>query len=135
VILAFGLGGVCWSYNFDHHKEEKRMSKLSYTWWPYVRNMIRRYPKRKKCDRLPRVDLLETDAVATAINKALQKDDGEHRKRLVELAYWRRSRVTLQRAAMEIPVSYSTARRWNYDFFLDVAEAMGLYDPPEQEQE
>jgi hypothetical protein len=111
------------------------MSKLSYTWWPYIRNMIRRYPKRRKCDGLNRVDLLETDAVATAINKTLQKEDGEHRVRLIEVAYWRRARVTLQRAAMEIPVSYSTAKRWNKEFFLDVAEAMGLYDPPELEQE
>ena len=111
------------------------MSKLSYTWWPYVRNMIRRYPKRLKSYSMPRVDMLETDAVATAINKARQKEDGEHRIRLVELTYWRRTRVTLQRAAMEIPVSYSTAKRWNKEFFLDVAEAMGLYDLPVTEQE
>lgn len=106
------------------------MSKLSFTWWSYVRNMIRRYPARRKCDSLPRVDLLETDAVATAINKTLQKPDGRERLELIRLTYWRRSRVTLQRAAMDIPVSYSTARRWNHDFFLDVAEAFGIYDPP-----
>lgn len=111
------------------------MSKLSYTWWPYIRNMIRRYPKRRKCDSLTRVDLLETDAVATAINKTLRREDGAHRVRLIELTYWRRGRVTLQRAAMDVPTSYSTARRWNYDFFLDVAEAMGLYDPPETENQ
>lgn len=110
------------------------MSKLSYTWWPYVRNMIRRYPKRIKCDTLPRVDLLEVDAVATAMNKAAQKPDGRERLELIRLTYWRRSRVTLQRAAMDIPVSYSTAKRWNREFFLDVAEAMGLYDPPETEE-
>ena len=111
------------------------MTKLSYAWWPYIRNMIRRYPKRLKCDTLPRVDLLEVDAVATAMNKAAQKTDGRERLELIRLTHWRRSRVTLQRAAMDIPVSYSTAKRWNREFFLDVAEAMGLYDPPEQEQE
>jgi RinA family phage transcriptional activator len=111
------------------------MSELSFTWWPYARNMIRAYQKRRKCDSLNRVALLETDAVATAINKELQKEDGEHRVKLIELTYWRRSRPTLQRAAMDIPVSYSTAKRWNKEFFLDVAEAMGLYDPPEEEQE
>lgn len=111
------------------------MNKLSYTWWPYVRNMIRRYPKRRKCASLPRVELLEADAVATAINKTLQKEDGEHRMRLIGVAYWRRTSVTLQRAAMEIPVSYSTAKRWNKEFFLDVAAAMGLYDLPDLKQE
>ena len=110
------------------------MSKLSFTWWPYVRNMIRRYPKRRKCDTLPRVDLLETDAVATAMNKTAMKPDGRERLELIRLTYWRRSRVTLQRAAMDIPVSYSTAKRWNREFFLDVAEAFGIYDPPEIEE-
>ena len=110
------------------------MSKLSFTWWPYVRNMIRIYPKRLKCDTMPRVALLETDAVATAMNKTAMKPDGLERLELIRLTYWMRARVTLQRAAMDIPVSYSTAKRWNREFFLDVAEAMGLYDPPATEE-
>lgn len=109
------------------------MTNLSFTWWPYARNMIRVYELRKKCDELDRVPEMEQNAVKEAIEKTEEKPDGPERLKLIRLTYWRRSRVTLQRAAMDIPVSYSTAKRWNKEFFLDVAEAMGLYDPPEQE--
>lgn len=108
------------------------MSKLSYTWWPYVRNMVRAYPKRERCDTLLRVPRAEQDAVKTAIEKTRQRPDGEHRVKLIELVYMRRGRTTMQQAAMKVPTSYGTARRWNYDFFLDVAEAFGIYDPPEE---
>lgn len=108
------------------------MSELSYAWWPYVRNIIRRKPLRDKTDRLDRVPAMENAAVHWAVDITNQMPDGKERLELIRLTYWRRNRYTLQRAAMDIPTSYSTARRWNYEFFLLVAEAMGLYDPPEE---
>lgn len=106
------------------------MSKLQFAWWGYVRMMIRRYQQQQKRDNLSRVELLEIQAVTKAIEQTAEKPDGRERLDLIHRAYWRRNRVTLQRAAMDLYISYATARRWNYDFFIAVAEAFGLYDPP-----
>ena len=104
--------------------------KEAFAWWPYISNVISRYQRDKQRNDLDRVELLQVAAVEFAKSKAMDKDDGGDRIRLVELVYWRRG-YSLTRAAMEIPISYTTARRWKYDFFCDVAQALGLYDPPE----
>ena len=113
----------------SHPKGGMTVSKKSYTWGPFARNMIREYPKRRKCDKLGLHEQAEQNAVEAAIKKTRQKPDGEHRYKLIELTYLRRARTTLYRSAAEIPVSYATARRWNYEFFCDVAEAFGIYGP------
>ena len=97
-----------------------------------MRNMIRDYQKQKKRDDLSRIELLQVYAVKEAIERTEEKPDGAERMELIHRVYWRRNRVTLNRAAMDIYISYSTAKRWHYDFFLLVAEAFGLYEPEEE---
>ena len=108
------------------------MSGQQFTWWPYVRNMIRQYQRYQKREELSRVELLEVQAVNKAIEQTAAKPDGQERLELMHKAYWKRNTVTVQRAAMELFISYSTAKRWNKEFFLLVAEAFGLYDPEEE---
>lgn len=97
-----------------------------------MRNMIRDYQKQKKRDDLSRIELLQVYAVKEAIERTEEKPDGAERMELIHRVYWRRNRVTLNRAAMDIYISYSTARRWHYDFCLLVAEAFGLYEPEDE---
>lgn len=99
-----------------------------YAWWPYVRNMVKRYPARIKRDRMSFVEAREVEAVIAAMETTLELTDGDERMKLIRRIYWDRNRVNLQGASMEIPVSYSTARRWHYDFFVAVASAFGLWD-------
>lgn len=106
---------------------------LRYGWWPYVQSMIRKYPERKEAvenkEELPRVDILEYEAVERAVEITEAKEDGKERKRLVELVYWK-GRL-MQSAALDLYISYATARRWCNEFVRAVAEQFGVYDPPE----
>lgn len=97
-----------------------------------MKNMIRWYRQQQKRDDLSRIELLEVYAVTEAIERTAEKPDGTERLELIRRVYWRRNRVTLNRAAMDVYISYSTARRWHYDFCLLVAEAFGLYEPEEE---
>ena len=107
------------------------MSKLKYAWWPYVRNVIRWQEMRKRRAKLSKREKLEIEIVKNAIRDTLQLPDGEERYELMKKVYWARNRVTLQRAAADLLISYATARRWQHDLYLVVAEKMGLYDPKE----
>lgn len=97
-----------------------------------MKNMIRWYRQQQKHDDLSRIELLEVYAVTEAIERTAEKPDGMERLELIRRVYWRRNRVTLNRAAMDVYISYSTAKRWHYDFCLLVAEAFGLYEPEEE---
>ena len=107
------------------------MSKLIYAWWPYVRNMIKLYPERIKQEEMTFTEARETEAVIAAIRATQELPDGEHRLKLMQSAYWDYGGENLDTAALRVPCSYSTARRWNKDFFLAVAAAFGLWDPQE----
>lgn len=108
------------------------MKRQQFAWWPYVRNMIRQYPKQQKRDDLSRIELLEVLAVTEAIEQTAEMQDGEERVGLIQKVYWKHNKVTMQRAAMDLFISYTTAKRWHKEFFLLVAEQFGLYDPPEE---
>lgn len=99
-----------------------------------MRNMIRDYQKQQKRDDLSLIEQLQVYAVEEAIERTEEKPDGAERMELMRRVYWRRNRVTLSKAAMELYVSYSTAKRWHYDFCLLVAEAFGLYEPEPEEE-
>ena len=97
-----------------------------------MRNMIRDYQKQKKREDLSRIELLQVYAVKEAIERTEEKPDGAERMELIRRVYWRRNRVTLNRAAMDVYISFSTAKRWHYDFCLLVAGAFGLYEPEDE---
>lgn len=138
------------------------MSKPRCGWWSYAKYMIRRYPflaarlrdlksppvtpslsgmpfSRAVSDstalaalrELPPAWQREYEAVAAAVAETLRRPDGQDRMRLVRLVFWQRSH-TLEGAAMEIPVSYRTARRWHTQFILLVGEKYGFEAPWEE---
>lgn len=102
------------------------MSKTRYIWWGYVKNMIRRYPARK--DRpCAGNDLREREAVERAVRQTMRLDNGQDRLRVVELVFWQQTH-TLEGAAMMVPCSERTARRWHTEFIRLVAREYGLLE-------
>lgn len=99
-----------------------------YSWWPYVKGMIRLYPDRMHYyHRIGEIERKEADAVTAAIRQARQRPDGADRIKLITAMYWKRRKNTITAAANSVPVSRATASRWNTDFIFSVAEEFGLW--------
>ena len=102
------------------------MSKPRYGWWGYVKWMIRQYPARKD-QHIQGNALKERQAVQQAVDETAQMENGEERLQVIDLVFFRQTH-TLEGAAMMIPCSYMTARRWHNDFIKKVARNYGLTD-------
>lgn len=100
------------------------MSKPKYSWWGYVRQMIRRYPLPCRDDAISR---REQGAVRYALEQTARHPDGAQRIALVRMVYWEKN-CTLEQAAQSLYISGITARRWHSDFIRTVARAFGLMD-------
>ena len=108
------------------------MGKIRYSWWAYVKAMIRQYKERaKRYPELKRVEMREFEAVTEAIRRTEQLPDGAWRIKLIDKLYWQRNRKNVDGAAMDLFISRRTALRWSAEFTYLVAEAFGLYDPVE----
>lgn len=94
------------------------MSKPRYGWWGYVKWMIRHYPNQSQRER---------QAVQRAIEQTQRMDNGSERMRVVEMVFLKQTH-TLEGAALMVPCSYMTARRWHNDFIRRVAKNFGLMD-------
>lgn len=99
---------------------------MRYSWWPYVRDIIRAYPARKSEDTTG-VSKQEFESVQAAIEATERMDGGEVRLKVIRMVYWDGTH-TLNGAALEIPCDRSTAARWQRKFFEDVARNRGLLD-------
>lgn len=90
------------------------MSTPRYDWWPYVKGMLRRYPDK--------TNEQETRAIETAVEDTERLLDGADRMKVIRMVFFRKTH-TLQGAALNVPVSYDTAKRWQQQFIKDVARA------------
>lgn len=96
------------------------MSKTRHGWWGYVKKMIYRFPEREG-KKLHGSVQNEFNAVAIAILQTEALPDGADRLKLIDAVYWRKSHK-LAGAAMLIPCSYQTAKRWQQQFIRLVAK-------------
>lgn len=134
------------------------MSKPRYDWWGYVKGMIRRYPSLKEeyadlhrqsvtqsytgmpggggsgrtveeiaLRELPTTKQREYEAVRRAVAATERMKNSCDRLKVIDLVFWKQTH-TLEGAAMMIPCSYRTARRYHEDFIKLVASAYGLMD-------
>ena len=125
-------------------------------WWEYTKRIIRAYPalrrraesvgetavtptygasgghgdggspvERAVVDRLTDKEQRRHDAVRAAIAETERMKHGRQRMELIDRVYWKRSH-TLHGAAMCVPVSEATAKRWNGAFVRLVAEKLNL---------
>lgn len=102
------------------------MSKTRYGWWGYVKWMIRQYPTRYG-KYIQGKALAEQMAVQRAIDATLSMENGVERMQVIELVFFKQTH-TLEGAAMMIPCSYMTARRYHNDYIKKVAKNFGLMD-------
>lgn len=134
------------------------MSRPRYDWWPYVKGMIRRYPELKAeyadlhkqsitpnyagipgngsarrtvedvaIRELPKTRQREYEAVRQAVETMKHITASQDRIKVIDLVFWKRSH-TLEGAALMIPCSYRTARRYHTEFIMLVAGYYGLLD-------
>lgn len=134
------------------------MGRPRYDWWMYVKGMIRRYPSLKEeyddlhkqsvtpnytgmpgggdvgrgveevtLRELPTTRQREYEAVKRAITATERMSASRDRLNIVNLVFWKRSH-TLDGAALTIPCSYRTARRYHSEFIMTVASMYGLLD-------
>lgn len=81
--------------------------------------------ERAVVDRLTDQEQRRYDAVRAALEETGRMRDGQQRIRMIERVYFKRSH-TLYGAALEVPVSERTAKRWNAGFIKLVAEKLDL---------
>lgn len=134
------------------------MGKPRYDWWPYVKGMIRRYPKLKEkhgdlhsqsvvaslsgmpsgtsvsrstenaaLRELPTTEQREFEAVRKAIETTERYANGLDRLRIINLVLWKQTH-TLEGAALRVPCSIATAKRYHGEFIRLVAKHYGLMD-------
>ena len=102
------------------------MSKPRYRWWGYIKSIIRDYPALEG-KTLQGTRLKERMAVQRALEQTVQMDNGKERLRVVDLVFLKQTH-TLEGAALMVPCSYMTAKRWVQQFIKAVARNFGLLD-------
>lgn len=88
------------------------MSRPRKDWWGYAKGMVRRYPDRTNAD--------ESEAVRKAIEYTKTMPDGPQRLSIIKMMYLEKTH-TLSGAALLVPCSERTARRWHSQFIWAVA--------------
>lgn len=76
-------------------------------------------------ERLTEKEQRRYDAVHMALEETERMRDGRDRLRVIDMVYFRRSH-TLYGAALAVPVSEITAKRWNRKFVAMVGEKLNL---------
>lgn len=78
---------------------------------------------------LPVDDQNEYDAVLRAARDTLRDlQDPQRHMDLINMVFWRQTH-TLQGAALALHIDYETAKRWQRDFLLRVAQNLGVFHP------
>lgn len=102
------------------------MMKNHYTWWGYIKAIVRAHPGRVGTD-LSGVARREYEAVQAAVEATERMEGGEARLKAIRLVHWDRTH-TLEGAALMTPCSERTAARWQRRFFEEVARNRDLLD-------
>ena len=76
---------------------------------------------------LPSTRQREYEAVRRAITTTSRQRNGEDRLKVIDMVLWKRSH-TLEGAALMIPCSAITAKRYHVEFIYLVAKGYGLLD-------
>lgn len=95
------------------------MSKPRYSWWSYIKAVIRRYPALKG-KALSGIAMKENEAVRAAVEQTEALPDGAERLAIIDMVFWKQTH-TLAGAAMQVPCSYDTAQQYHADFIKAVA--------------
>lgn len=132
------------------------MSKPRYSWWGYVKSMVRRYPylareysdlkelssseegarSKNKISRptenlalreLPKTAQREYEAVRRAVETVKTYKTGKEQLQIIDLVYWKKTH-SLSGAALKVGFSYDRAKQLHTQFLRLVAKYYGLLD-------
>lgn len=103
------------------------MRKQHYSWWGYVRSIVREYKTCSDRETLSGVALQNSTAVFDAIIDTERMEGGENRLKVIRLLHWDKTH-TVDGAAGMIPCARSTVGKWQREFFEEVARNRGLLD-------
>lgn len=106
--------------------EREPKKKQHYSWWPYIREIVREYPEQAN-PLPPGVAVRNWESVHCAVRSTERMTDGQDRLKLVRLLHWDKTH-TLEGAALVIPCSRRTAAYWQREFFEMVARNRDLLD-------
>lgn len=102
------------------------MAKQQYSWWPYIREIVRLYPTRSQIP-LTGVAFREYMDVKQALETTEAMPDGKTKIQVIRMVHLDKT-FTLEAAAQKIPCDRTTAARWQRRFFEEVARNRGLLD-------
>lgn len=111
----------------DRKTGREKVRGKRYSWWGYVRSIVREYHELYGIPIPDGVTKRNCDAVQMAIDLTERMEGGENRLKLIRLMHWDKTH-TLDGAAMDIPCSRRTAAYWQREFFEMVARNRGLLD-------
>ena len=104
------------------HNGELQHTYIRYPWWGYVKGILKQYGWALA--NLPHVLTdSQMEAVCRAIDETMLLQSGEQILRVVDLVLIKRTH-TIAGAALTIPVSEYTAKRWHGNFIRAVAREM-----------
>ena len=104
------------------------MQKKHYSWWPYIREIVRLYPERSQIP-LTGVAFRAYMDVKRAIEATEAMPDGDARLQAIGMLHWDKPfTLTLESVAQKIHCDRATAARWQRRFFEEVARNRGLLD-------
>jgi len=89
-------------------------------WFSHVQKTIRQYKRLGDS----RQDRIARDAIDKVLSDTANMTYGDLRIRFIRMVYFRNSH-TIEGASYVVHVSYSTAKRWSWDFVNAVAHEMG----------
>lgn len=92
-------------------KKGDKMSKRRDLWWGYIKRVLYAYPE---------CSWFEREAVQAAVWLTERMTGGKDRLKVIELVYFSKTHK-LAGAALQIPCSYETAKRWQQDFIRETA--------------
>ena len=94
-------------------RNEIKMNRLKFSWWGYIKQILYRYPD--KCNNFEKL------AVEKAIENTEKLKTGTYRMKIISLVFFKKTHK-LAGAAMQIPCSYATAKKWQQEFICEVAK-------------
>ena len=95
------------------------MSKPRYSWWGYIKSVIRKYPTHCRNNNLSDIAKNEKMAVNAVIESAKRMYDGYDRLDLISMIYWKKTH-NLHEAAECMCLPYEQAKRYHDKFLQKV---------------
>lgn len=108
------------------NNEMRERTYVRYPWWSYVKGLLMQYGWALE-NRAHVLTDTQMDAICRTIDATMELPSGAEVLRVVDMVLIKKTH-TIAGAALAVPVSESTAKRWHGNFIRALARELGLYD-------